>query len=438
MEAAAADPRALALDLNAIRQVRQSLAPATQSDEIHWDRLSLLAAAIVGNPSLAEARAKIATAEAEARQSRIGPAPALTLTAEYANDTSASSPWLLGGAIDIPLDLGGTRTTRIETAALSVQSARYAYAEALWAARMAIVRGLADHFSASAQARLYRELGDLYARQMAAMERRLAAGEVSRADLERVRAEGADAARNASDAEARSATALRQVAEAVGVSPAALPAAGLVWQDFDAPGTDAVPASDELRHKALLARADIGDALVGYQQSENGLKSAVAKQYPAVTIGPGYTWERGLVKVPFSLGLVLPPLDLNRHAIATAEAKRAEAGRHLETVVVTAQAAIDRALTESRAARAALVHIRQSEAPTANRLALQADRELKAGAIDRVEWASARAGALRARIAESQAVARLHAADAALEDALRRPLAGPELAIANREEEIAR
>ena len=170
-------------------------------------------------------------------------------------------------------------------------------------------------------------------------------------------------------------------------------------------------------------------AVVAYDQAEAELRGEVAKQFPAISLQPGYTWERGLVKLPFSIGLVLPPLDLNRHAIDAAEAKRAEAGRRLEAVVATAEAAIDAALVETHAARASLLHIRTVERVAADRLAAQADRELAAGAIDRTEWAAAQAGAREARASEIVALARVHAADAALEDALRRPLEGPEMLI---------
>ena len=67
--------------------------------------------------------------------------------------------------------------------------------------------------------------------------------------------------------------------------------------------------------------------------------------------------------------------------------------------------------------------------PTAQALADQADREFRAGAIDRAEWAAAQAGAAQTRLVELDALARVHAADAALEDAVRRPLEGPETQI---------
>jgi CRISPR system Cascade subunit CasA len=266
------------------------------------------------------------------------------------------------------------------------------------------------------------------------MARRVAAGEASRAELERVRADGADAGRRLGDAQAQLRASDRAIAAAIGVPFAATDGLALEWAGFDVPATDpGQGVTPELRLQALLSRADVLKAVVAYDQAEAELRGEVAKQFPAISITPGYTWERGLVKLPFSLGLVLPPLDLNRHAIAAAEAKRAEAGKRMEAVVAAAEAAIEAALVETRAARAALVRVRTVELATALRLAAQADRELAAGSIDRTEWAAAQAGARQARTSEIDALARVHAADAALEDALRRPLEGPETTITPQE-----
>jgi CRISPR system Cascade subunit CasA len=262
-----------------------------------------------------------------------------------------------------------------------------------------------------------------------ALERRVEGGEAIRSDLERVRADAAGDARRVVDAEARRMAAQSSLAEAVGVSPSILNGAALSWDGFDAAGAPKEDAAT-LRQSALLARADVLRAAAAYDQAEADLRAEVARQWPEIHIGPGYTWERGLVKIPFSLGLVLPPLDLNRSAISAAEARRAEAGLKLEGVIARADATIDAALIERDAARAALARVRAVDVQTAARVAAQADGELASGAIDRVDWSAAQAGLRLAELAEIDALRRVHAADAALEDALRRPLDGPELLIA--------
>jgi CRISPR system Cascade subunit CasA len=135
------------------------------------------------------------------------------------------------------------------------------------------------------------------------------------------------------------------------------------------------------------------------------------------------------VKLPFTLALVLPPLDLNRTAIRAAEAGRSEAGAHLEASVVQALSAVDAAMAEQGAAQAALAKVREVELPAAQKQGRQADDAFAAGEIDRAEWGASKALALQGELAALDTLRRAQEAQAALEDALRRPLDGPELAI---------
>jgi CRISPR system Cascade subunit CasA len=220
---------------------------------------------------------------------------------------------------------------------------------------------------------------------------------------------------------------MRTIAALTGIAVAALSSDAVVWESFDEPPS--LRPDETAVRAALVARADVLRVVAAYDQSEADLRGEIARQYPAISVGPGFTWERGLVKLPFSLGLVLPPFDLNRRAIAAAQAKRSEAGRALEAAVANASAAISAAQTEAQSARQALARLRHDELPAARQLAAQADHELRAGAIDRTDWAASQSGALVARLAELDALARVHVADSALEFALRRPLTGPELEI---------
>lgn len=420
-------------DPDAVRQEQARLAPDAPYDAARWDRLSLLAALLVHNPDVAAARAAIDTARAQARAARAAPGATLTLSSEYANDPTTSSPWLLGGAIDVPLDIGGRRTARITGAALGLVIARYDYADILWAARMRARQALTDMLIATREEAVAGQLLDYRSQQQVAMALRLSAGAVTRADLERVRADVASAATTADDARSRRIAARQALAAAIGLPESAIASISFDWMGFDTAPTDPTLSSGVRdRIGVTVARADVLKAVATYDQSESELRGEVARQYPAISVGPGYTWERGLVKLPLAIGLVLPPLDLNRRAIAAAQAKRAEAGRKLETIVAIANAALEQAISECRLARAALARVRSADLPIARRLAAQADAQLRHGQSDRTDWAAAQGGIALAQLAELAALARVHAADAALEDALRHPIEGPELMLAPR------
>lgn len=405
-----------------------AVAPAANWNGRDWDRLALFAAMLDGNADIAGARAAIASAEGARRAAGARPGPTLTLTGEYAGKAPEASPWLFGGTLDFPIDAGGRRSGRLAVADLAIVAAQYDYAEAIWTTRMTLRQALADRLLADRRLAADTALVNLRQRQFAVVDRRVAAGSASRAELERVRADAADAIRRQGDARAAVIIADAGIAAALGVPVREVAGRSLRWDGFDTPAPQ--PVADEAeRLTALTGRADVLKAAVIYDQAEADLRGEIARQYPAISIGPGYTWERGLVKIPVNLALVLPPLDGNSGAIAAAEARRAEAGARVEAIVATATAAIGLALAETRQARAQLAQIRRAELPAALRLAVQADRELEAGMIDRGEWAAAQAGTGLARLSELDALAAVHAADARLEAALRRPVEGPELAI---------
>lgn len=418
------------LDRQAIRARVMALAPEAARPEQGWDRLDFLVAAMITNPAIAAQRAALETAVARARAAHAPPSgPILSLTGEYARDAAASSPWLVGGAVEIPLDRGGKRAARLALADIAVLGARYDLAETVWQTRQAVRSALVGSLIAQRQLALLGQLADLRERQAAAAERRLASGEISRSEVERIRSDGANVIRRQRDAQNAARLAQQALAAALGVSLTALEGIAPIWPDFDRPPDPAAAATADARRQAVLSRADVLHALADYQAAETTLRSEVARQYPQITVSPGYTWERGLVKIPVALGLALPPLDGNHRAIAAAQAARSEAARRLDAAVFTAAAAIDASLAEARAASAALADVRTRELPLAQRLAAAATRGLAAGSTNRVDWAAAQAGALEAALAELDALARVHAADAALENALRRPVDGPELAI---------
>lgn len=421
--------RAAALDPAAVASEAARIAPGASTAGPGLDRLELFAALLLYDPRIAEARAAIETARREARAAAHATIATLTLTGEYANDPATSSPWLLGGAVELPLELGGRRSARLDRAGLAVLAARYAYAETVWSERTAQRRALIDAFAAAARIPLLTQLLALRDRQLAALERRRAEGETAGITVYPFQAQRAQSARMLEEARAAQAQARIAIAGTIGLPATALDRLALLWPDFGAPAGAGLAIHAAERVRAAAARADVLRALVAYDQAEADLRFELAKQYPAIAIAPGYTWERGLVKLPLSVALTLPPFDLNRSAIAAAVARRDQAGAGIETALAAADNAIETALAERRAAVTSYARLRRAELPPTQAGADRADAQLRQGAIDRANWAAAKITALEARLAAVDALVRVRQADAALEEAMRRPLEGPELAI---------
>ncbi|MGH8033634.1 MAG: TolC family protein, partial [Lysobacterales bacterium] len=378
------------IDTAALQEEIARLAPSAQSygyewDGHEWDRLSLLAAALIANPEIARARAHVASVEAEAKAARYASGFSLGLTTEYAFNAPESSPWLLGAIGDLPLDTGTRREARIGAAELNARIALFDYLETVWSVRLRIRQALAEYLLSGRESGLARELNELHTRTLNAMQRRLIAGAASHADIERIRMSAAADQQRLSEAEARTLAAALQISAALGIPDSELDPSALTWSAVEAPRVLADGLSANCLDAALLARPDIARASRRYDLAEEALRSVVAAQYPALHIGPGYTWERGLNKLPFALGLSLPSLDLNHSAIAAAEALRAEAGRELEATVASSHNSVVAALADYHAARIKLDNSRQ-QTTIAQSLAMQAEAALDAGAIDRNEW----------------------------------------------------
>ena len=382
-----------------------------------WTTADLLAASLASNPQVQDAAAHYRSLVAAARTARTPPPPTLTLTAEYSKDAGGTSPWLLAGLTDIPLDLGGRRSSRVATADLGALQALYDYGEAVWTVRMAIARARIERTEADQVIAAAERLVALRRDRVARLSHRVEAGEDARIIALLAQTDLVAAERRLADVHAQRAQAEAALAKALGVEPAV--AQALKLAPSDAPSIPSTLSAQ--RREAALNRRDVLRVVTDYDIAEQALRLEVAKQYPAVSIGPGYTWERGVTKLPFNLNLALPPRDLNRSAIAEAEAKRAEAGRKLETTQANVLGAVDLAGAALAAADANRARALAQDIPVARRTAASAQASLAAGETDRTDQLAADAALADAELTalDLKRVAELAGAD--LEDALHQP-----------------
>jgi CRISPR system Cascade subunit CasA len=387
-----------------------------------WTGAELLAAAAARNPQIAEARAKYVTALAAARAAKAAPGPSLTLTAEYATEKPR---WGYTAAGDVPLDLGARRGTRITTAELQALQAFYDYGEAVWSVRTDLEKARVDLNSAKNEMVLAVLAAAVRSDRAERMEQRVRAGQDARSLAIAARTEAVAAERRLAAARGRQDAAIADLAKALGVSPQA--AAGLALAPVAEP--QSLSELPLWRRDAATSRRDVLKAVSDYDIAEQALRLEVAKQYPAISLGPAYNYDHGVTKLPFSLGLTLPPWDLNRSAIDQAEAARAGAGRSLELAQANALAAVDAAATALATAETDFRRTRDHDLPLAQRAHDGAAASLKAGETDKVDELAAQGAVMDAQLALLDARHALATATADLEDALRRSFDPAETAL---------
>ena len=379
-----------------------------------WSGADLLAFAVIHNPQVAEAKARRDAAVASGAAARVAQPITLTLTGEYASERPR---WGYGAGLDVPLDGGVRRKARVTDADLKVLQANADYSEAVWSLRSQIEHARIMILSADAEASAWDQVAALRRQRLERFNQRVAAGEDPRPDALIAQSDLATAQARAVEARTRRDVGRLDLAKGLGAPGTAV--RDLVLAPLM---TSALPDIAFPRLEAATRRAEILRAIADYDLAENALRLEVARRYPEVRLGPGYMYDHGVTKLPFSLALVLPPLDLNRSAIAAAEAARVVAGRTLEVRQAQVLADVDKALSAVAAARAVAVRIRAQDIAMADAGAAVVARAVKLGAQDRGDDLLARALAAEAHITLLRAQEAIALASADLEDALRRPL----------------
>lgn len=395
-----------------------------------WDRADLLLAMLYFNDVIAEGRAAARVAAAGRRTARERPNPTVALLSEYANQHDGAPLWLWALTPDWPLDVGRKRTARIAVADLRAQQARYDFVEVAWKERVALRRALVDLLMTEGEVTLLETVHTDRETQLEMARRRLEAGAAARGDLDRLVGDAVVDEQRLHDARRRVSAAQSALAATIGVPIAALDSIQLTWDRLDDPGDVDQTLVQRWREEALLARADVHSAVAGYSVAEAALRLEVAKQYPQVHIGPAYTWDHGVHRLQFNLSMELPILNRNGGAIGEAEARREQAGAKLEGTVASAYQEIDEAVRQWKLALARVAEARGPVYDAAQHIYAETARGFEAGSNDRTELVAARVARSLAELQVLDAVRTAQEALAVLEDAMRRPLEGPEVDVA--------
>jgi cobalt-zinc-cadmium efflux system outer membrane protein len=381
-----------------------------------WDYRALSLAALHFNPSLEAARARIAESQAQILTAGARPNPSFALT------PGVPSPYLLTLDLSFPLETAGKRGYRLQAARSLDLAARLELARAAWTVRSAVRAALVDQLAASRTLDLVRAEADRRTAQVGALEAMASAGEISRQEVSTAEVELSRAHTAVAEAEARSVESAAALAAAIGIPVGALQAVRLAWPEWDTPPSAASLPRDEIERDAVLNRLDVRAALAQYAAAESSLQLEIAKQYPDIDIGPGYTYEEKRSYFTVGFAATIPLLDHNQGPIAEAEARRLKAQAEFVQTQAEVISSSQRALTLyaaaldglAEAARFADVETRRSEA---TRKSVQAGEQ---GGLELDDAEIERSVAERARL---DALAHAQRALGDLEDAVERPLA---------------
>jgi outer membrane protein, heavy metal efflux system len=360
--------------------------------------------ALVFNPDLRLARLRAGVALATTENAGLWDDPVIGVDIERIVE-SVAEPWVIASAIEFTLPVSGRlgAAKALAGAAHSVTLQQVALEEwqTIERVRLAWLQWSALH--------LRRELTDANVAQLdqiTSAARRLAeAGEMDRTqaalfDLELARR------RN----ESRRYVGQQREAEAViqgllGLSPHAplefMPTVNIEPRLASASKIEAVLA--ETSPRLALRRAE-------YEAAERSLALEIRKQYPDLSVGPGYASDEGESRVLLGLRAPLPILNANRQAIAEARAEREVARAAFETQYERLIIDLERSLAQLETARSIREDLEANIVPLADRQLEDARRLAELGELDPlvllesvVRGYDMQLSLIEARLSESQA-----------------------------------
>jgi outer membrane protein TolC len=417
-------------DPRIVEHARASLPQDVAFPPAEWDLDSLTIVALEDHPDVALARADLANVRVSIITASARPNPVLVLDPEYAvNAGGGMQAWVLGAALDITFETAGKRDLRTERAERLNDAAELALFETGWRVRSRLRGALLEHVMLAREIGLLREEERLRRETLGVLQQRLAAGEISRPDLALAEIGHSQVELEIRSRESRLRETHAQLASALGMPERAITDTILVWREIDR--TDALSEFDALREDALLRRLDLRRSLAEYAASEADLELEVAKQYPDVTLGPGYTYDQGAHKFLLGVSVPLPIFHQNQGPIAEAEARRKTAESRFVALQAQAIGQIETARARYSGATAELAQADASLALYRARERTEA-RALELGAEDRLGYSETRIQRAIFERARLDANRRVEAAFGDLEDALERTLEGRATEVAAR------
>jgi outer membrane protein TolC len=317
MEAAAqfqsrslSDPGLQTFVEKSLGQTRTASPPKT------WDLRTLSLAALYFNPALAAARARVGGTEAAIVTAGARPNPTLSIT------PGVPSPYLLTLDFAVPIETAGKRGYRIKSARSLDQAAEFDLADTAWKLRSGVRTGLLDYLLASRNLDLLLSEKQIREEQVNLLEQRFALGEIPRPDFDLARIELSKAHLAISTSEGQVGQTRAALAAAIGIPVSALQGVEFSWNNLDSPPSAESLSPQQIQRDAVVNRLDIRHSLAQYAAAEADLQLEIAKQYPDITIGPGYTYEEKNNFFTIGISTTLPIFNRNQGPIAEAEARR--------------------------------------------------------------------------------------------------------------------
>ncbi len=291
-----------------------------------WDLDTLTVVALYYHPDLSVARATVKVSEARVISAGMIPNPTVALQAQYQDRfIEGFSHMAYVSGFGIPIETAGKRNDRIKQATSQNQAECLRFANTVWQIRSNVRKSFLGFYQAERSLVMLKKQEHLQDKLVQLFRSQMHEGEASQWQLTEANIALNQAHLAMEEMRKQKEQSLVQLATALGVPFSALHGINFSFNVFEKPHKTQLDFI-ALKQRALLYRPDILALRSDYEASQAALQLEIAKQYPDVTIGPGYQWMQGANVYTLGPSFVLPIFNQNQGLIATAKAKREEAG----------------------------------------------------------------------------------------------------------------
>lgn len=392
--------------------------PADRLPIQQWGLNELTYCALFFHSSLDVARAQWRTAEVNELAAAEKPIP--TANSNIARSDRANqdiNPFAFGLSIDIPIETANKRDIRIENTRHLSEAAKLEIAQTAWQLRYQLAQSLYDYQFNQQEVKVLLDEETRRKEIVAIYQKRVDLGVASNVELSTAKLQLLTTSSELESKQQSKLVLLAKLANNLGLPLAKVEAMNLVANPMP---PEQIIATD-IQTAALLNRLDIRIALQRYAAAESKLKLEIAKQYPDITISPGYAYEFG--DRIWSLGISGLLTLLNKNKVAIAEAtqlREVEAAQFeaLQTKVISDANVAKAELLQAQKALASQQQLHAQQQQNTQRL----QHRLAIGEIDRLELAFAKLESIATEKNVALASFKRNVAVNQLENTLQQPL----------------
>jgi len=397
----------------------------------NWGLSELTYSALYFHSDLDVARAMWRTSLAAEKIAAQRPIPGISTDIEnHSEHDNGISPWTFGLTIDLPIETGGKRQARIDRATSLSEAARIEIAQTAWSVRSRLHASWLSYQASLSQAELLKEELQLRAEISNMLETRLRAGMASSIESANSRLLQQRTQQLLDSELANLANLKSTLASHAGLSIQALNKINLAaidQQSIEGRRQAFVSENEsvnQLQESALLNRLDIRAALARYDAAEAKLRLEIARQYPDITLSPGYSYDQGDKIWSLSIGALLSMIHKNKGNIAEAEAQRELEAARFKALQATVIGELDGRKAAYLQSLNSLGDAKKLLEAQLERTALM-QKQFDQGIADRLELTTAKLENILAQQTVILSEIRVQRAAHALEETMQYPLENP-------------